>query len=69
MHAHDAPSTALAPDAPLRDAEALEGYLQIAIAEDGRIAVRGSRLLLDWFLRRLAAEGWELELDDLHWCG
>lgn len=60
---------ALAPTAPLTVPGELAGYLQIGIAEDGRISVRGSRLLLDWFLRQLAAEGWEIELDDVRWCG
>ncbi|HKP52035.1 MAG TPA: hypothetical protein VJ183_05225 [Chloroflexia bacterium] len=54
-----------AQDAP----EGLEGYLQITLGVDGRFEARGSRLLLDWLLRRLAADGWIVQFDEARWCG
>jgi hypothetical protein len=49
--------------------DTLQGYVQVSISKEGRIAVRGSRQMFDWFLRRLAAEGWLIDLEDVHWCG
>lgn len=63
------PDAPLAPFAPVVTADDLAGYLQISLTEDGHISVRGTRLLVDWLLRRLAADGWHIELDSIHWCG
>lgn len=59
----------LAPEAPIEGTGEVEGYLQISLARDGTFEARGSRLLMDWLLHRLAADGWQIELDDIHWCG
>jgi hypothetical protein len=47
----------------------LTGYLQIDLTDNGQIVLRGSRLLLDWMLHQLAADGWQVELDSIRWCG
>lgn len=49
--------------------EETAGYLQVSIGKDGTLAVRGTRALLEWFLHQLAAEGWQIAFDDIHWCG
>ena len=59
----------LVPDAPVAAPGARSGYLQLSLGADGRIALRGSRLLLDWLLQELAEDGWEIELDSIRWCG
>jgi hypothetical protein len=60
---------ALVPDAPATSAGEPSGYVQITLTTEGRIALRGSRQMLEWLLRELTEEGWKLELDDLRWCG
>jgi hypothetical protein len=59
----------LAPPAPATPDEPLRGYLQITFGRDGTVALRGSRLLCAWLLRELAAQGWVIDLDNIHWCG
>lgn len=52
-----------------RDASNSAGYLQIFLSSDGRISLRGSRHLVDWLVTRLAHDGWQIELDEMRWCG
>jgi hypothetical protein len=59
----------LVPPAALISELPLNGYLQIDLTDDGQIVLRGSRLLLDWMLHELARDGWQLELDNIRWCG
>lgn len=66
--ASDSTRVNLAPPSPLGDGVA-EGYLQVVLTTDGRISVRGSRALTDWLLRQLASDGWQIELDQIRWCG
>lgn len=60
---------AMVPPAPLHQPRNLSGYLQISLSTDGKIAIRGTRSLLEWLLRRLADDGWQIELDSVRWCG
>lgn len=62
-------ATDLVPPAALTSELPLTGYLQIDLTSDGQIVLRGSRLLLDWMLHELAIDGWQLELDNIRWCG
>lgn len=54
---------------PSGDSASRHGYLQISLSNDGTIQVRGTRHLFDWFLQRLAADGWRVDFDEIHWCG
>lgn len=67
--ARDAAAAELVPPAALRSELPLSGYLQIDLTSDGQIALRGSRLLLDWVLYELALDGWQVELESIRWCG
>lgn len=65
----------LSPEAPyaldqLEKSDSIsEGYLQISLDSDGHITLRGTRMLADWLLKRMASEGWQLEVDPMTWCG
>jgi len=46
-----------------------EGVLQITLAPDGRLTVRGPRAAVAEFLLTCARYGWVIRLNDLSWCG
>lgn len=62
-------TTTLVPGAPLSQSGTPEGYLQITLNQEGKIVVRGTRILMDWLLCQLAKEGWQIEFDNIRWCG
>ena len=45
------------------------GYLQISLATDGRIQVRGTRTAVEEFLFDCALVAVEFETNEPHWCG
>lgn len=49
--------------------EMLQGYLQISLAHDGTLQVRGTRSLMDWLSYALASDGWCIVFEDNRWCG
>lgn len=54
---------------PASNAEMPQGYLQISLARDGALQVRGTRSLMDWFINTLASDGWCVAFEDVRWCG
>lgn len=49
--------------------ETPQGYLQISLAFNGLLQVRGTRSLMDWLFNALAGDGWCVEFEDIRWCG
>lgn len=54
---------------PSSNEEMTQGYLQISLACDGLLQVRGTRSLVDWLSCELASDSWYIVFEDIRWCG
>lgn len=50
-------------------AEDANGYMQVTIAPDGTVHVRGSRHAVARFVAELREHGLHIQFQTLHWCG
>lgn len=59
----------LAADPPPVQQSPERGYLQISLNQQGQIEMRGTRGYVEWLVSELIQQGWNLEMDNLRWCG